>query len=380
MDDWEGEDQFLIRVPLDVADELRERIRTNNFKRFKMSVEGDNKATLNVGKRTLHGKMCMPPTYIESLKTNDSKSYFKSADICQMAVFKETVDEANCIPVQLNSGITPAAQRIRRRRAHRNPMGFEVSAVRDVETAMMQTINQTDGAVTYETVEVTDDEATDDEHPAASDAQPPKKKSKKKHKHSSEPTDGAALSSATGATAAAAAEKRDSGAALSNATGATGVTGGASNQADDAASLGDLSIGAGDVGSDEEEEEEDILEGDDAFAAEFEEPGLFDDDDDDDDDDNKSRASGATNAETSDDGGDSDDSGDSDDEAEQQLEKQRKTLREEIVRVDAAAVEAQANVAQAANPIIAQRFDDELTILMDKKKQLDSELAALSAK
>ena len=41
-------------------------------------------------------------------------------------------------------------------------------------------------------------------------------------------------------------------------------------------------------------------------------------------------ASGATQADTSDDGGDSDDSGDSDDEQDAAMERQRKTLREEV--------------------------------------------------
>ena len=50
-----------------------------------------------------------------------------------MAVFKETADEANCIPTQLNSGLTPAAKRIRRRRARRNPgeKDFEASSGRE---------------------------------------------------------------------------------------------------------------------------------------------------------------------------------------------------------------------------------------------------------
>lgn len=383
MDDWEGEDQFLIRVPPDLAVELRERIKTNNFKRLKMTVGAKNKATLTIGKKELHGKMCMPPTYIESLKTYDNKAYFKSADICQMAVFKETADEANCIPTQLNSGLTPAAKRIRRRRARRNPgeKDFEPSAVRDVETALMQTINQTDGAVTYEVIEVTDDEAED---AAAMDAMPPKKKQKrapkekKESKDGKDGKDGAALSSATGATGAAPAlsSATGAGAALSSATGA-----------DDTASLnGSVALSGvtgvtGATDDDDEEEDDDDAGGDDGFAAAFEEEGLFDDDD---DDDNKSQASGAasgaTQADTSDDGGDSDDSGDSDDEQDAAMERQRKTLREEIVRIDAQCVEAQMNVAMAANPIIAERCEDEIAELMIKKKQLESDLAAISAK
>ena len=57
-----------------------------------------NKATLTIGKKELHGKMCMPPTYIESLKTYDNKAYFKSADICQvLCILNSSGCQTGCI-------------------------------------------------------------------------------------------------------------------------------------------------------------------------------------------------------------------------------------------------------------------------------------------
>lgn len=44
----------------------------------------NDKAQLKVDKDILHGKMCMLPTYIESLKTHDKRNYYKTADVAQV--------------------------------------------------------------------------------------------------------------------------------------------------------------------------------------------------------------------------------------------------------------------------------------------------------
>merc|ERR1712224_19810 len=53
---------------------------------------------------------------------------------------------------------------------------------------------------------------------------------------------------------------------------------------------------------------------------------------------------------------------------------QKCLLEEEIVRVDHALIQAQQNVADAPNPFVAQRFNDEVGELMAKKQSLKAEL------
>ncbi|CAL7946815.1 unnamed protein product [Xylocopa violacea] len=81
----------------------------------------------------LHGKIVDLPTIVESLKTIDNKSFYKTADICQMLICKEeddhtTTDEESPVrqkkkdPNKVDKkflwphGITPPTKNVRRRR------------------------------------------------------------------------------------------------------------------------------------------------------------------------------------------------------------------------------------------------------------------------
>lgn len=87
-DGIELENQFILRIPDEAAMLLHEILITPNSNlKDRMSIKLD--ADLRYGEVRLdqwllYGKMVDLPTIIECQKTIDSKSFYKSADICQM--------------------------------------------------------------------------------------------------------------------------------------------------------------------------------------------------------------------------------------------------------------------------------------------------------
>ncbi|KAG5684663.1 hypothetical protein PVAND_013881 [Polypedilum vanderplanki] len=130
------ETQFILRLPEEYAGKLREAIRSgaqNIKERLAISLENDlRKGMVRMDDRYLYAKVVDLPCIIESHKTIDKKSFYKTADICQMVVCKEepdpvTDDES---PVKNKKkdpnkvdkkflyphGITPSLKNVRKRR------------------------------------------------------------------------------------------------------------------------------------------------------------------------------------------------------------------------------------------------------------------------
>ncbi|CAO1410848.1 unnamed protein product [Diamesa hyperborea] len=132
----ELETQFIIRVPEEPAQILREAIQSgaNNLKdRLKIKLDDDlRKGVLLLDNYYLYAKVVDLPCIIESLKTIDFKSFYKSADICQMMICKDepdpiTEDESPVKNKKKDSnkvdkkflwphGITPPCKNVRKRR------------------------------------------------------------------------------------------------------------------------------------------------------------------------------------------------------------------------------------------------------------------------
>ncbi|XP_044728509.1 transcription initiation factor TFIID subunit 7 [Chrysoperla carnea] len=133
----ELESQFILRMPPEPSRLLREMIRSGvtNFKdRVSIRLENDVRyGEVRVDHYLLHAKIVDLPTIIESLKTIDSKSFYKTADICQMMVCKEEEDQTTTDdeapsknkkkdPNKVDKkflfmhGITPPMKNVRRRR------------------------------------------------------------------------------------------------------------------------------------------------------------------------------------------------------------------------------------------------------------------------
>lgn len=130
----ELESQFVLRLPIEPAKVLKEALRNcENLKdRFNIKIEENMRhAEVRLDHWLLPGKIVDLPTIIESLKTIDSKSFYKTADICQMLLCKEEDDQKSDDespqkkkkdPYKVDKkylwphGVTPPAKNVRRRR------------------------------------------------------------------------------------------------------------------------------------------------------------------------------------------------------------------------------------------------------------------------
>jgi TATA-binding protein-associated factor Taf7 len=135
-DEVDLETQFILRLPEDYAHKLRDAIRSgaqNLKERLAISLENDlRKGMVRFDERYLYAKVVDLPCIMESHKTIDKKSFYKTADVCQMVICKEepdpvTDDES---PVKNKKkdpnkvdkkflyphGVTPSLKNVRKRR------------------------------------------------------------------------------------------------------------------------------------------------------------------------------------------------------------------------------------------------------------------------
>ncbi|KAK9511515.1 hypothetical protein O3M35_000154 [Rhynocoris fuscipes] len=93
----ELECQFILRMPEEPANALREMLRsgvTSLKDRFSIRLENDVRyGEVRVDNWLLHAKVVDLPTIVESQKTIDNKSFYKTADICQIMICKEEDDQ-----------------------------------------------------------------------------------------------------------------------------------------------------------------------------------------------------------------------------------------------------------------------------------------------
>lgn len=87
-DGVEHENQFILRLPEEPAKALKEAIASPNSNlKDRVFIKLDNDlryGEVRFDHWLLHAKVVDLPTIIECLKTIDNKSFYKSADICQM--------------------------------------------------------------------------------------------------------------------------------------------------------------------------------------------------------------------------------------------------------------------------------------------------------
>ncbi|XP_071950417.1 transcription initiation factor TFIID subunit 7-like [Antedon mediterranea] len=86
----ELENHFILRMPAHASDKLRHLVHVGNTSvKDKISIElyGDNRhGTVRFDKEAFAAKLVDMPSILESYKTIDKKTFFKTADICQMLV------------------------------------------------------------------------------------------------------------------------------------------------------------------------------------------------------------------------------------------------------------------------------------------------------
>lgn len=169
------ESQFIIRLPQEPAKVLSELIKSGeNLKnRLRIQINDDSRhGELRLDHWLLHAKIVDLPTIVESWKTIDRKSLYKSADICQMMICKEeldvTTDEETPIknkkkdPLKVDKkylwphGITPPTKNVRRRR-FRKTLRKKCAESPEIEKEVKRLLRADNDAVSF-TWEVVKDE------------------------------------------------------------------------------------------------------------------------------------------------------------------------------------------------------------------------------
>ncbi|XP_054271956.1 transcription initiation factor TFIID subunit 7 [Macrosteles quadrilineatus] len=133
----ELESQFILRLPQEPAKALRELVRsgvTSLKDRLSIKIENDMRyGEVRMDHWLMHAKVLDLPTILESMKTIDKKSFYKTADICQIVICKEeddhtTTDEESPQKQKKKDpnkvekkflwphGITPPLKNVRKRR------------------------------------------------------------------------------------------------------------------------------------------------------------------------------------------------------------------------------------------------------------------------
>ncbi|KAL7294592.1 hypothetical protein TKK_0011899 [Trichogramma kaykai] len=132
--DLEG--QFIMRLPEEPAKQLREVLQNGLPLKDRLGIRLENDlryGEVRFDNWTFHAKVVDLPTIVESLKTIDNKSFYKTADICQLLICKEEDDVSNTEdetsikqkkkdPLKVDKkflwphGITPPTKNVRKRR------------------------------------------------------------------------------------------------------------------------------------------------------------------------------------------------------------------------------------------------------------------------
>eukprot|EP01122_Echinamoeba_exundans_P007590 TRINITY_DN2367_c0_g1_i1.p1 TRINITY_DN2367_c0_g1~~TRINITY_DN2367_c0_g1_i1.p1 ORF type:complete len:562 (+),score=166.09 TRINITY_DN2367_c0_g1_i1:56-1741(+) len=133
------EDQFILRLPLEVARQVRQQIKDRNLEGLEFVLDADHKH----GKFFQSGKefkmrLVNLPTIIEAHKTTDRKVFFKSGDVHQMLVVEDPEQGFQDADVpaeqrrrwqfeldpkkwEADSGLTPPTHKIKQRKWRKMP-------------------------------------------------------------------------------------------------------------------------------------------------------------------------------------------------------------------------------------------------------------------
>ncbi|KAK1232051.1 hypothetical protein PQX77_004810 [Marasmius sp. AFHP31] len=294
------EEQFVLRMPPgEDCEKLRKMVaarEVSNDVWFKF--KDSRRAVFHIGNNYYSSKLVDLPSILESQKTLDNKQMFKVADICQMLVVEDRIenDEAMAHPRGFNieefiwpHGITPPLHHVRKRRFRKRINKRTIESVEQEVERLLEADNMASD-VKYEVLENVNPDLSDSEFIERE-----------------EPIDAPTP---------------------------------AISDLGDAATPGDMNGHDEDAEDDDGEPEGDI---DEELAAELAE-ALHDEEGDEEEEDD-------------DDESDEEEDDDDDDDEDAQA---RKLLNEEIRDLEAAVAKKNSEIASSANPLIRKRFEDAL--------------------
>ncbi|XP_050067299.1 transcription initiation factor TFIID subunit 7 [Anopheles maculipalpis] len=200
-DGAELETQIIMRMPKEPAAALREAIQSgaNNLKdRLFIRLENELRyGEVRFDHWLLHAKVVDLPTIIESLKTIDSKNFYKTADICQMMICKEEPEQQSAEEESPNKnkkkdpnkvdkkylwphGVTPPCKNIRKRRFRKTLKKKYVEAP-EIEKEVKRLLRVDNEAVNVKWELITEDEDPNKPSPGSGTETGPPNKSPSKN-------------------------------------------------------------------------------------------------------------------------------------------------------------------------------------------------------
>lgn len=179
-DGFELESQFILRVPSAVADDLREAVRQGNSnlkERLAISLESTNRTGLvRFDAWHLPSRVFDLPCVIESHKTLDRRTFYKTADVAQIMICYEPGDEPKSedeAPLRKRKdalakkylfphGITPPLKNVRKRR-FRKTLKKKYIDFPEIEKEVKRLFREDNEAesVRYEVIRAEDEMKTD---------------------------------------------------------------------------------------------------------------------------------------------------------------------------------------------------------------------------
>ncbi|XP_068618128.1 transcription initiation factor TFIID subunit 7-like [Battus philenor] len=174
----ELESQLVLRLPEEPAKMLREVLKSGQSLKNRLTIKIENDmrhGEVQLDHWLMHAKIVDLPTIVESLKTIDNKSFYKTADICQMMICKDepdtpTVEEESSSknkkkdPYKVDKkflwphGITPPTKNVRKRR-FRKTLKKKCVEAPEIEKEVKRLLRADNEAisVTYEVIKEEDD-------------------------------------------------------------------------------------------------------------------------------------------------------------------------------------------------------------------------------
>lgn len=182
----ELESQFVMRLPEEPAKVLREVLKSGENLKNRLTIQIENdmrQGEVRFDHWLMHAKIVDLPAIIESLKTIDNKSFYKTADICQMMICKEEPDLPSTEeespaknkkkdPYKVDKkflwphGITPPTKNVRKRRFRKTLKKKYVEAP-EIEKEVKRLLRADNEAVsvTWEVIKEEDDHPKQDSAP-----------------------------------------------------------------------------------------------------------------------------------------------------------------------------------------------------------------------
>jgi len=166
-DQVDPEQQFILRLPEDVAEKLDGDLSTltSSCSKLAISIGNDYRnCEVKYDGETIKAKLHDLPCIVESLKTTDGKNYYKTADICQIMVAeRDSAEKYNNRKSKRASkvhlyphGLTPPLKNVRRSR-FRKILKKKYIESPDVENAVKELLKSDLYAVSLPRFELVDD-------------------------------------------------------------------------------------------------------------------------------------------------------------------------------------------------------------------------------